>query len=374
MSEKFYSILTEIGKAKVANSALLNKKLVLTTMKIGDGNGSYYNPSENQTDIVKQVYSGSISSIEIDEKNPNWVIAIGIIPGSIGGFYIREVGLFDDEGDLIAIGKYPETYKPSLEDGATNDLRIRTIFEVSNVESVTLKINPSIIFATKDDINNLQKQINENRASLEDKVNNTDIVNNLTTEVTGKALDAVQGKKLNEKFANYLYTGNSGYGNSRFGHDVNKWPAGIYNTVGGQTTNLPSQTDGWGTLINLFSNNENGLQYFYPWNGSNIYVRRKRSDNNFTSWEAINTTECGQGSKIQSGTASISCTPNVTQSVGINFPKSFSNTPTVIVTHNGPSVGRGDYLSAESISETGFMLYYSYASAGAKTVSWIAIG
>lgn len=199
---QFHTILTDVGKAKVANSALLNKKLILKTLKVGDGKGSYYNPSESQTDLVNEVYSCAISSIEVHPKNPNWIIAIGIIPGSIGGFYIREVGLFDDEGDMVAIGKYPESYKPSLDDGATNDLRIRTIFEVSNVDSITLEVNPSVIFATKEDIDDLQKKIDLNTSSLKEKANKENIVNNFTTTEEGYIADARALKFINDNINN----------------------------------------------------------------------------------------------------------------------------------------------------------------------------
>lgn len=160
--EQFYTILTNIGKAKVANAALLSSNVTLKTLKVGDGNGAYYNPTEDQKDLKNTVYTCNVGSVSVDKDNPNWILAETIIPGSVGGFTIREVGLFDTDGDMIAIGKYPETYKPVVANGASKDLNVRTIFEVSNAESVNLSINPSIIIATKEDINNLQKQITSN--------------------------------------------------------------------------------------------------------------------------------------------------------------------------------------------------------------------
>lgn len=169
--EQFYTILTNIGKAKIANATLLNSNVTLTTLKVGDGNGAYYNPTEEQTDLKNTVYTCAVGSISIDENNPNWVVVETIIPGSVGGFTIREVGLFDTDGDMIAIGKYPETYKPVVANGASKDLNVRTIFEVSNTENVTLSINPSIIIATKEDINKLQNQVTKNAKDLEEKSN-----------------------------------------------------------------------------------------------------------------------------------------------------------------------------------------------------------
>lgn len=169
--EQFYTILTNVGKAKIANATLLNSNLTLKTLKVGDGNGTYYNPTEDQEDLKNTVHECAIGAIYIDKKNPNWIISETIIPGSVGGFTIREVGLFDAEGDMIAVGKYPETYKPVVANGASKDLNVRTIFEVSNAENVTLNLDPSVIIATKEDVNNLQEQIDENTTQLKEKAN-----------------------------------------------------------------------------------------------------------------------------------------------------------------------------------------------------------
>lgn len=175
--EQFYTILTNKGKAKIANATLLNSNVTLTTLKVGDGNGAYYNPTEEQTDLKNVVHTCQVGSISIDKKNPNWVVVETIIPGSVGGFIIREIGLFDTEGDMIAVGKYPETYKPVVANGASKDLNVRTIFEVSNAENVTLNINPSVIIATKEDINNLQEQITDNATQLNDLANPNLLIN-----------------------------------------------------------------------------------------------------------------------------------------------------------------------------------------------------
>ncbi|MBS4783947.1 phage tail protein [Clostridium sp.] len=175
--EQFYTILTNIGKAKIANATLLNSNLTLKTLKVGDGNGTYYNPTEDQEDLKNTVHECAIGAIYIDKKNPNWIISETIIPGSVGGFTIREVGLFDAEGDMIAVGKYPETYKPVVANGASKDLNVRTIFEVSNAENVTLNLDPSVIIATKEDVNNLQEQIEENTTQLNDLANPSLLIN-----------------------------------------------------------------------------------------------------------------------------------------------------------------------------------------------------
>ncbi|WP_434304166.1 phage tail protein [Clostridium botulinum] len=159
MAEKFYTILTKVGKAKIANATALGNKVNFTTLKVGDGGGKYYNPTEEQEDLVNEVWQGNINSIRVDENNPNWVVIEVIIPSSVGGFMIREAGVFDDENNMLAIGKYPETYKPQAQDGSTKDLVIRTNLEISNTSSVTLKVDPTVILATQKDIQILDDKI-----------------------------------------------------------------------------------------------------------------------------------------------------------------------------------------------------------------------
>ena len=152
MAEQFYTILTAIGKAKIANSAALGEKVELTHLALGDGDGSYYNPTEDQTALKNEVWRGAIGTVDVDGENPNWIIIQTVVPSQHGGFMIREAGVFDDDGDLIAIGKYPETYKPVAADGSIKDLIVRMILEVSNTASVVLKIDPTVILATQQQV------------------------------------------------------------------------------------------------------------------------------------------------------------------------------------------------------------------------------
>ncbi len=153
----FYSIWTNIGKAKLANKVALNQKLVITQMALGDGgkddeSGSYQ-PSEAQETLKRERYRGDISYIEIDAENANWLNTVMTIPPDIGGFFICEVGLFDDEGDMIAVASVPVSYKPVLDEGASKDITIKITTVVSNTENVTLKVNPLTIIATIQDVN-----------------------------------------------------------------------------------------------------------------------------------------------------------------------------------------------------------------------------
>ncbi|EJA6602409.1 phage tail protein [Clostridioides difficile] len=180
--EQFYTILTNIGKAKIANAGMLGKSVVLEKIQAGDGGGNYYNPTEDQTALKNKVWEGNINAFDNDENNPNWIIATACIPGSIGGFTVREMGLIDNEGDMIAVCKSPETYKPKFDNGAMKDLYLKFIIEVSNVEKVTLVVDPTAIFLTKKDEEKILSNINK----LDTKIDTTktELTNNIETAKT----------------------------------------------------------------------------------------------------------------------------------------------------------------------------------------------
>ncbi|EQB4336223.1 phage tail protein [Clostridium botulinum] len=190
MTEQFYTILTKIGKAKIANSTALGTKVNFCKLQVGDSNGTYYNPTEDQTELKHKVWEGNINSISIDENNPNWIIIEVLLPSNVGGFMIREAAILDDEDNVIAIAKYPETYKPLTQDGSSKDILIRTILEVSNTSSVTLKVDPTVILATKKDIeiitssmDDLGKRITKNEESITNiKSDLADIATEIGTE------------------------------------------------------------------------------------------------------------------------------------------------------------------------------------------------
>lgn len=191
MTEQFYTILTKVGKAKIANSTALGTKLNLVKFQLGDANGIYYNPTEDQNQLKNKVWEGNISSITVDKENPNWIIIQTLLPSSIGGFMIREAAVIDEDNDIIAIGKYPETYKPVAENGSTKDLVIKMILEISNSKSVTLKIDPTIILTTKKDLIDSQKNLEE---KLDKKYMQTSIYDKNNNGIVDVAEDA---KKLN---------------------------------------------------------------------------------------------------------------------------------------------------------------------------------
>ena len=182
MAEKFYTVVTDIGKAKIANSIGIGTKVDFVKMKVGDGGGKYYNPVETQSDLVNTVWEGSIGHVVVDEENPNWINIEVIIPANIGGFMIREYGVFDSENNLLAIAKCAETYKPVAEEGSTKELNMKMVLAISNINSITLKIDPTLMYAKKKDLDIISNKVNE----LEDKLNNH-IKDSLYQEAGGTA-------------------------------------------------------------------------------------------------------------------------------------------------------------------------------------------
>ncbi|ECE8800762.1 phage tail protein [Salmonella enterica subsp. enterica serovar Vinohrady] len=150
MDNEFYTLLTDRGMAKIASALADKKQLHLQKMAVGDGGGQYYEPTASQTKLRYEVWRGEINTLTVAPNNPNWLIAELVLPEDVGGWYVREVGVFDDEGELIAIGKFPESYKPLLPGGCGKQVCIRLIMEVSNTTAVTLTVDPSIVLATRD--------------------------------------------------------------------------------------------------------------------------------------------------------------------------------------------------------------------------------
>ncbi|HBF7900400.1 phage tail protein [Clostridioides difficile] len=168
--QKYYTLLTTIGKASIANATALGNKVDLVKLQLGDGAGAEYNPTEEQTSLKNVVWEGSINNVKIDEENPNWIVIETVIPGSVGGFMIREVGIFDSKEQLIAVSKYPETYKPTADSGSVKDLVIKIILVVSNTSSVNLKVDPTVILATLKDIQDLETKIDTTKTELNTRI------------------------------------------------------------------------------------------------------------------------------------------------------------------------------------------------------------
>ncbi|WP_326928741.1 MULTISPECIES: phage tail protein [unclassified Citrobacter] len=149
MTAKYFAILTNQGAARLANAAALGTKLNLTQMAVGDANGVLPTPDLAQTKLINQKRIAPLNLLTVDPANTSQIIAEQIIPENEGGFWIREIGLYDDDGILIAVANCPETYKPQLQEGSGRTQTIRMILIVSSTSAITLKIDPSVVLATR---------------------------------------------------------------------------------------------------------------------------------------------------------------------------------------------------------------------------------
>lgn len=149
MSAKFYTLLTDIGAAKLANAAALGVPLKITQMAVGDGGGVLPTPNAQQIKLVGEKRRAALNMLYIDPQNSSQVIAEQVIPETEGGWWIREVGLFDETGALIAVGNCPESYKPQLAEGSGRTQTVRMVLITSSTDNITLKIDPSVVLATR---------------------------------------------------------------------------------------------------------------------------------------------------------------------------------------------------------------------------------
>ncbi|WP_116291019.1 tail fiber protein [Enterobacter hormaechei] len=151
MTVKYKTVITKAGAIKLAAATLPDgKKVNLTAMAVGDGGGTLPVPDPNQTKLVKEVWRHALNKISQDRKNKNYVVAELLIPPETGGFWMRELGLYDDTGTLIAVGNMAESYKPALAEGSGRAQTVRMVIMVSDIESVELTIDTSTVMATQD--------------------------------------------------------------------------------------------------------------------------------------------------------------------------------------------------------------------------------
>ncbi|AEW75296.1 Tail Fiber Protein [Enterobacter ludwigii] len=154
MTVKYKTVITKAGAEKLAAATVPNgKKVNFTAMAVGDGGGQLPTPNASQTKLINEVWRHALNKISQDKKNKNYVVAELLIPPEIGGFWMREMGLYDDNGTLIAVGNMAESYKPALAEGSGRAQTVRMVIMVSDIASVELSIDSSTIMATQEYVN-----------------------------------------------------------------------------------------------------------------------------------------------------------------------------------------------------------------------------
>ncbi|MGI7870616.1 phage tail protein [Campylobacter coli] len=144
---EYYTILTKIGIAKFIAARASGNGVNLKSFKLSS---KVILPSEEMQSLEEIVYEANINSKSVDENNPNYINLMCYVPSDIGGFEINAIGIYDEVGDLLAVGNLPRTYKPILKEGSAKELMIKIVMELSNAEEVILKLDPSVIIASRD--------------------------------------------------------------------------------------------------------------------------------------------------------------------------------------------------------------------------------
>ncbi|WP_371914050.1 phage tail protein [Pseudomonas sp. AU11447] len=150
MAVTYYALLTTIGAGKLANATALGTSLKITQLAVGDGGGNVPTPDASRTNLVNEVRRAPLNRLSVDPANSSQIIAEQVIPEDVGGWWIREMGLYDEVGALIAYANCAPSYKPQLAEGSGRTQTVRIVLIVSNAASVELKIDPSVVLATRE--------------------------------------------------------------------------------------------------------------------------------------------------------------------------------------------------------------------------------
>lgn len=167
-TSKYYSVVTDIGNALMTAALVGGTKLTITEIAVGDGGGSYYQPDPDMTALKNELWRGPINSCEVSSSSDNILIVNGIIPGEVGGFTIREMAVFAESGEMIAIANTPSTPKVNIVDGIINEMSLAIEIALLNGSVINLLVDPHIVTATKADIEMVRNEI---YIALEERIN-----------------------------------------------------------------------------------------------------------------------------------------------------------------------------------------------------------
>ena len=172
------TLCTDIGNAAIANSVLTGTKVNFTQIAVGDANGTPYVPVSGMTALKHQVWSGPIAEVSQDPEQPNRMILHAVLPSSVGGWVMREIGVLDDQGRLIAVGNTPEIPKEAVTSGAIMEMDLYIYISVVDARGVNVVIDPTVVIASKADVNKLQQLLDAHKAD-------TNNPHGVTAEQTG---------------------------------------------------------------------------------------------------------------------------------------------------------------------------------------------
>ncbi len=239
---EYYTILTKIGIAKFIAARASGNGVNLKSFKLSS---KVILPNEDMQSLEEIVYEANINAKSVDKNNPNYVNLECYIPSDVGGFEINAVGIYDEAGDLLAVGNLPRTYKPILKEGSAKELMIKIVMELSNAEEVILKLDPSVIMASRDYVDAIKIELKLEIETLMQQYN--DAFKKVWDELSKYLLES----KFNTEIAKYVTLTTK--------QDIN----GIKNFTKLPTSNLQASKDeefvNLSTLKKFISSLSNGL-------------------------------------------------------------------------------------------------------------------
>lgn len=179
IEQKYYTIVTDLGTELIAKAAQNGTKVNIIQIAAGDGNGESYKPTSDMTSLKREIWRGSIQNYEIDSIAKNVIKISGVIPKEVGHFVLREIALFDDKNNMIAICNAPDLLKAVLEEGALTEAVVYMSIAVTNTQAVTIQVNGSAIYATLQELEAHKIDEAAHQALFDKKVDKTDMENAL---------------------------------------------------------------------------------------------------------------------------------------------------------------------------------------------------
>lgn len=166
MAAEFYAVVTDMGTKKMLEAVSDDKKVNITEFAVGDGGGETYRPTADMMELKNEAWRGKVNSCKIHPESENILVIEAVIPSDEGGFTIREMGVFDEEGTMIAVCNTPDTQKVKVTDGVVHELALAMEIALSNTDSVELVVDPGVVMATKKDLQVLEVSIREKLEDL----------------------------------------------------------------------------------------------------------------------------------------------------------------------------------------------------------------
>jgi len=276
---QYGTIITNIGLAQIANAQITQTKVGLEYIALGDGNGAHYVPTQNQTKLVHEVWRGPIAELSIDPTNSNRIIIDAVIPVTAGGFTIREIGIFDDKNNLIAVGQYPEKYKPQLSEGVSEETLIHFVIETNNADVVKLTIDPTVIIASRNYVDGKVAQVQTALTEHSEEIATTEKLGHIKPDGTTITVDPETG----------IASAVSNNEVIPFTGDLNDLVSnGLYSVV--SPTNVPQGFYGR-ALVQVIVSDQDVVQIFMYTNSAAAggVLSRAKSNNVWGSWTRMDT-------------------------------------------------------------------------------------